>query len=151
MRVRSWPRNRGKTVIIKSCNQLANLSSSVLIKPSPVISLSLSLLSPPSLLEPPFFSCRDLRTRNYSHTQFRASSFSSSLPLIFLLPSYSRFGFSDDNRANQLITRRLWYISMIQSRTESWKNKVRRIEGSGNRMRGRASSKLVKAGAAATA
>lgn len=30
-----------ETVIIKSCNQLANLSSSVLIKPGPVISLSL--------------------------------------------------------------------------------------------------------------
>jgi len=33
-------RKRGEMVIIKSCNQLANLSSSVLIKPSPPDSLS---------------------------------------------------------------------------------------------------------------
>lgn len=44
------PERPRETVIIKSCNQLANLSSSVLIKPSPVISVSLvfSSLSSPS-------------------------------------------------------------------------------------------------------
>lgn len=42
-----------ETVIIKSCNQLANLSSSVLIKPGPVISVLFPLPGPTPLRVPP--------------------------------------------------------------------------------------------------
>jgi len=61
-------RKRG-TVIIKSCNQLANLSSSVLIKPgppcsAPPLSLSLSLSLSKSLLFLPFHTSR-LRRRRF--------------------------------------------------------------------------------------
>lgn len=84
------PERPKETVIIKSCNQLANLSSSVLIKPSPVISplFSFSFFHSRAFAFP-FFSCRDLRTRSYSYIPFRTSSF-RLLSLIFFFSYFRR-------------------------------------------------------------